>query len=228
MLDQRRCFNCMRKNHQVNKCASRFSCYKCKGKHHTAICDKDNAPKNKNPNSTEFQLITSVNKGEETILLKTAIVSIYDVNGEHSCKDRLLLDDASTNSYITKRLRDQLNLRPISNRRIMIKGACASSTITDCEVVQLKIQTLDSNVYICITASVLDEICHPLDRQNFKLATENYPHIRNLKFSDISHDETTKSVGILVGADFYYEFLTGVTKKHPSERGPVVVLMKVG
>ena len=229
LLDQRRCFNCLSKNHQANKCTSRFSCYNCKQKHNSAICENDDTPKDGNTDPTAHQFTTTVdNTGEETVLLKTAIVSISDVEGEYSCKDRLLLDDASTKSYITKRLRDQLNLRPISNRRIMIKGACASTTVSDCEVVQLRIQTLEPNVYICITASVLDEICHPLDGQTIKLATKKYPHISNLKFSDVSHDETSKAVGILVGADYYYEFLTGVTKKHPSERGPVAVLTKVG
>ena len=44
----------------------------------------------------------------------------------------------------------------------------------------------------------------------------------------MSHDDTTKNICILVAADFYYEFLTGVTRKHPTKRGPVAVLAKVG
>ncbi len=33
-----RCFVCLRKNHLSHECRSRFSCKKCRGRHHSSIC----------------------------------------------------------------------------------------------------------------------------------------------------------------------------------------------
>ena len=46
--------------------------------------------------------------------------------------------------------------------------------------------------------------------------------------ADLSSDECSKKIDILIGGDFYYEFLTGITKKQSKGRGPVAILTKVG
>ena len=43
-VERRLCFNCGRVGHRESKCRSR-GCYKCRGKHHTSLCDKP--PENK-------------------------------------------------------------------------------------------------------------------------------------------------------------------------------------
>ena len=41
--DNQLCYNCGRPGHPASKCRSR-RCYKCKGRHHTSICDKESDP----------------------------------------------------------------------------------------------------------------------------------------------------------------------------------------
>ena len=36
---KRMCFLCTKKNHVANQCKSKKTCYKCKGAHHTSICE---------------------------------------------------------------------------------------------------------------------------------------------------------------------------------------------
>ena len=106
---QKLCFNCLKTNHQAKKCNSRFTCYKCHEKHNTALCEKDISEKPihtdygvKNT-ETNFTGITNTDDDNVT-LLKTAIAFISDVNGMRTGEGRLLFDDASTKSYITRQL----------------------------------------------------------------------------------------------------------------------------
>ena len=230
---QKLCFNCLKTNRQAKKCNSRFTCYKCHEKHNTALCEKNISEKPIHTyygvKNTETNVTGITNTGGDNVtLLKTAIAYISDVNGMRTGEGRLLFDDASTKSYITRQLCDRLKLRPISKRRVIIRGACATSTVTDCEIVQLKIQTLEPQIQIYVTAGVLEEICQPLDDQLIRLAKSTYPHLEGVCLADLSSDECSKKIDILIGRDFYYEFLTGITKKQSKGRGPVAILTKVG
>ena len=103
--------------------------------------------------AANFTGLTNTN-GDDIILLKTAIASMSDVNGECTSHGRILFDDASTKSYISRELRERLKLQPISKCRVTIRGACATSTVIDCDIVQLKIQTLEPEVHLYVTVSV--------------------------------------------------------------------------
>ena len=216
----------------MRKCKSRYKCFKCHEKHNTAICERDTPvrsvpPTNDEENNTNLTCVTNTD-GNNVTLLKTAIATASDVSGNCNQKGRLLFDDASTKSYITKEFCERLKLKPISRRRLIIRGACATSTVTDCDIVQFKVQTLEPQIQIYVTASVLEEICQPLDDQRITLAKSSYPHLRSISLADTSNDETSKKIDILIGGDFYYEFQTGVTKAQPVGRGPVGFLTKIG
>ena len=115
---------------------------------------------------------------------------------------------------------------------MIIKGACATTSIvTDCNVVQLKIKISNPQIQIVITATgnVLEEICHPLEGQSIKLAKNNYPHLEGINVTDVlAKDEYSKRIDILIGGDYYYEFMTGVTRKQFVGRRPVAILTKFG
>ncbi|XP_028417494.1 uncharacterized protein LOC114541898 [Dendronephthya gigantea] len=40
LIKYSRCFNCMRKGHRARDCRQELVCEKCKGKHHTALCEE--------------------------------------------------------------------------------------------------------------------------------------------------------------------------------------------
>ena len=76
-----------------------------------------------------------MNEANETILLKTATAVVSNTEFTRKQKARVLSDDASQRSYINRELCDKLKLKAISKRRVVINGACARSTMSECDVV---------------------------------------------------------------------------------------------
>ena len=48
LIEQRRCFVCLRQNHVSKNCKSNMRCRKCNRRHHTSICDPRRNKKEKN------------------------------------------------------------------------------------------------------------------------------------------------------------------------------------
>ena len=71
-------------------------------------------------------------------------------------------------------------------KQVIINGMCATSSIKTCDVVQLKVRTLDPKIRIRITATVLDGICHPIKQQPIRAAIGVFPHLNGLKLADLS------------------------------------------
>ena len=228
IMEQDRCFVCFRKDHETKDCPSEFHCFRCKGRHNSCLCEKEKKPASTQlttiddsveiavPTVTDSSLSATTGKSlaGEPVLLKTAIVSLTDVEQNVGCKGRVLFDDASSRTYITKTLSQNLRLQPLTKKRGIINGACATSTFAECDVVQLKVNTTDPNVQIVVTASVIDEICKPIEGQGTFISTSEYPYLSGVEISDFQSDNTPKSIDILIGGDYYYQF---VMRSHPQD-----------
>ncbi|XP_049300546.1 uncharacterized protein LOC125774317 [Anopheles funestus] len=82
------CWNCLRADHAVKNCISKFTCQVCKGKHHSLLHD---------PALCRVSMMAhtaDIHNG--LVLLETAIVDIVDDYG-HVVKARALLDSGSMN-----------------------------------------------------------------------------------------------------------------------------------
>ena len=208
--------------------------YKCQDKHNTCLCDAGVKPNHGMTTTVaeDSSMVAMVGKalsGGEPVMLKTAIVSLSNISDENCCKERVLFDDASSRSYITQQLCNDLKLKPLAKRQVIIKDACATSTTTECNDMQLKVKTSDPQVQIVLTTSVLKEICHPIEGQVMEVTKNNYPHLKGIYVNDLlTNNKHLKTINILIAADFYYEFMTGVTKRPSMGRGPVATLKIVG
>ena len=72
-------------------------------------------------------------------------------------------------------------------------------------------------------------ICSPLQNQAVNFAASTYQHLSGLLLADsISADENESKVevDVLIGADYYWHFLTGAIKR--GESGPTALQTKVG
>ena len=72
---KKRCFLCTRPGHPLNECTCKRNCFRCKGRHHTSICDsphpknvkkkEEEEPEDKKEDSKKmatFQQLLSTNK----------------------------------------------------------------------------------------------------------------------------------------------------------------------
>ena len=62
--------------------------------------------------------------------------------------------------------------------------------------------TLDPQVCVVVTASVLEEICHPIEGQLIKMAKKNYPHLGGIRVIDgLTEVNRSKGIDILIGGE---------------------------
>ena len=69
-------------------------------------------------------------------------------------------------------------------------------------------------------------VCSPLQNQTIQFASANYPHLSGLTLAESKSDGEELQVDILIGADFYWHFLSGDVRR--GEKGPVALETKLG
>ena len=69
-------------------------------------------------------------------------------------------------------------------------------------------------------APTMDKVCMPLDPVELNL--EKHPHLRNLMFSDL-YPRGSVDIDVLIGADYYFSFVTGNCVKRVTLNSPTAV-----
>lgn len=69
-------------------------------------------------------------------------------------------------------------------------------------------------------ALTIDKICTPLDPVEISL--QKYPHLKNLMLAD-SYPRGSVDIDVLIGADFYFSFITGSCMKEDTLNSPTAV-----
>ena len=95
LSEKQLCFNCVKRGHRASECKSRKYC-NCKRKHHTSICDK---------RTQNDQLMCSTTWSP--IVFSVVIVLVNGV------KCRALLDTGAGGSYVSSKLIENIDVRPI-------------------------------------------------------------------------------------------------------------------
>ena len=108
------------------------------------------------------------------------------------------------------------------------KSLLLEGQIQSPDLVQLCVQGMTSETYLYVNAYAVP-ICSPLQNQAVNFAASTYQHLSGLLLADsISADkyENIAEVDVLIGADYYWHFLTGGIKR--GESGPTALQTKVG
>ena len=224
-----KCFLCLRSGHLLRNCTSTIKCYKCHGVHHTSICGGQARQGNPPVESTQPSATMHISNSKNCILLQTARANVSSPSDpSYATAARLIFDSCSQRSYITHQLKETLNLPVIGNETLSIKtfGEMAPK-LQSCEVVQFGVTTLNGTV-IYVTAYVVPVICNPLSNQHIELARNSYPHLTGLQLADSdagSYQEL--DVQILIGADFYWNFVDGNTIRC-NYGGPIAISTNLG
>ena len=216
-----RCFLCLKKNHLCRDCNSKTQCFKCRGRHHISICTKDsNERKSENPanvqkgaqqdqglqaqqktgseNNPLKQQTNGTNlfvSSKTPVLLQTAQATITqgDDATVNSAKVRVILDSGSQRSYITNRVRNQLNLPTEKTETMVIKTfGSEEERIQTCDSVKFVLKSQHDQAGISLSAYAVPMICEPLQHQFTSQAQQSYDHLRDLNLADCSTGEVRR------------------------------------
>ena len=81
------------------------------------------------------------------------------------------------------------------------------------KLVEVKIVNVENSSYKIINTLVVPLICNPLSDQCVSIAKNQYDHLKYLKLSDSSDSKFNCNVDILIGADYYWDFVSGNTRR---------------
>ena len=223
-----RCFTCLRKGHQARSCTNLRKCRHCSGNHHQSICSRNKTPENSETITTENDppketktTTTAARLCKETVLLQTA--RAFAKNGARSIPVRVLFDTGSQRSYITNSVQAKLKLEPIKKETLHLNTFGDNKfTRQSCEVYKLVIENKNGGKGVELTTVNFPIICSPLrSRVNI-----DYTHLDGLELADYSNDNNSDSIDILIGADHYWDVVTGDIVR--GESGPTAISSKLG
>jgi hypothetical protein len=196
------CLNCLRTNHFVNNCQSKFKCRKCNQSHNTLLHkERQITQTNETPAQVESLNAHSMRSQSSIILLSTAIVLIEDRNNKsHKC--RALLDAGSMNSYITSSFSKKLRLQQKAVN-ITVGGIGQISTNIK-QAVQVNIKSQYNKFSANLSCFVLEKITENLPLVTINMSAINIP--KELQLADPKFLETAP-IDLLIGADLFWNLL---------------------
>ena len=182
-----------------------------------------------NPGAPSFQVPTStlyIGTSKNT-LLQTAQVVLYNLEKPCSTlKVRAVLDTGSQRSYAMDTVKKALNLESKEMQQLSI--ATFGTTAQDPRgygVVRVGLKLKDGRNQELRLITV-PSICEPLTAQPISLCLEKFEHLRQLDLADCSNGQDPLQIDVLIGADYYWELVTGRTSR--SVHGPVAVHTRLG
>ena len=132
----------------------------------------------------------------------------------------MLFGNGSQLSYITDSLRSRLQLKSLHTEKLNLNTFGESKfKKQSCDVVNLQLRKSEHDDPITISALIV--ICSPLPAKVYT----SYAHLDGLELAD-EPCSSGSSIDLLIGSDYYWNFVTGETKR--GEEGPVAVNSKLG
>ena len=122
------------------------------------------------------------------VLLQTAQANITQSDATvNSVKVRVILDSGSQRSYITNRVRNQLDLPTERTDRMVIKTFDSEEErIQRCDSVKFVLKSQHDQSERNLSAYVVPKICESLQHQFISHAQQSYDHLRNLNLANCS------------------------------------------
>lgn len=227
-----RCFNCLSASHSVRDCRSKFSCRRCKQKHHSllhvdsasAVCASgtpkvhpqpspspaDHASSSPIPSATINSMLASGKQCERIpLLLATARVAVRVASGRNVVV-RALLDQGSEMTLITENLAQILRAKRI---RMPVSIAAVGGLHAGIarHATQITISPRDALApSIVATALILKTLTSYAPRHGANL--RSLDHLADLHWAD-SHPTSSDPIDLIIGADVYGDLLLDGVRK---------------
>ncbi|XP_074657161.1 uncharacterized protein LOC141910324 [Tubulanus polymorphus] len=155
-----------------------------------------------------------------SVLLKTAVARMAGQNESKICN--ILFDDGSQRTFVSRKVVDSLDLEIYARYSLKVSAFSSNSQIRYFDVVDIRVHCIDGST-VTIQALVIDEITEPL---LVPASTVEIPEYKGLTLAhSIDHSESFE-VELLIGADFYYQFICDEIIRTKS--GPIALKSKLG
>ncbi|XP_057660737.1 uncharacterized protein LOC130896573 [Diorhabda carinulata] len=154
------------------------------------------------PNSSSLSALSIKNN---LVLLATAQATIYNRQNQ-PVRVRILLDNGSQNSFISKKLVQKLNYTPYK-KILNISGISETSTLSN-EMLDIVLHSnVDPSKNFEISCAVLEKITTTIPQVKVNVDHITIPSRIVNKLADKTF-ATPGKIDLLIGADVYYELLT--------------------
>lgn len=205
IVRRKACFRCLKPGHSVKFCKAAIKCKKCNRQHYDIMCQKQEST------TTTTASATTMHVGGESpkrIHLKTMLVKVRTIN--KSKVIRVLVDDGSQRSFITKDVVSKLNLKAVGTEHIVhgLFGAVETPSTVHHNY-ELRVQGVDGGEEVTITALDQEIICSSIPRPTVRQDTKMLAELqkRGVQLSDLGEGEPP--IEMLIGADAIGRILTG-------------------
>ena len=222
-----RCFICLSKGHRASNCRNKSKCSVCNGLHHVALCDKDREVESKEerpacpenePNLANVNTSVQVTSPNSNMHVGTgSLVALQTargiLRGEREARIRVLFDTGSHRCFVTSKAAKLVKPKGIRWELLGIDTfgqKCVNAEQR--EVVELKLESTNGNKVISLEAFVVPEICS-VQNSHVELVRREYPHHKNIWFSDVCKSDEQLEIDVLIGSDYLWNFQTGITKR---------------
>ena len=251
-----RCYLSLQIGHISRFCTSKYRCAKCQGRHNVSICEpkwksektdsreiannavvKDSRNDSNNyctsndigRKKNDFVQISNnvveSKKGRTFLMSAKGLVANEPMNRQ--LKVRVLFDQCAQKSFITEKVAGYLKL-PCKRKEKMVVNAFGGTEnqIVEYDIVQVSIMDLQGKKLGEVELYVVPIICKPICEQKIELAQATFKHLVSLKLADSTDGEDKLKIDVMIGANFYWKFVT--TETVEAEYGPVAVKTKLG
>eukprot|EP00794_Sanderia_malayensis_P016265 gene16265-biopygen13818 len=183
LSSKRLCFNCTGSKHRASECHSKIDCQKCKGRHHTSICDK----------GADQVLVAT---GERTVIYPVVIVKVDGI------KCRALLDTGAGSSYMSATLSQLLNKKPSRTEHRQIE-MMMHSTSKKIDIYAVTVENLKENFQLNVNVSKVDKpVLLSLPNPNYEHLIKTYKYLEGVKMDD-TDTKSELPIHMILGASEY-------------------------
>ena len=141
------------------------------------------------------------------VALQTALAR---VGGRKESRVRVLFDSGSQKTFISAKVVDKLDLKPLREESLGIKTFGQSEPeIKKRAVYEFLLEPLKNNgKSVNVEAFLVDDIC-TISNIDVEQVKRNYEHLHDIYFSDVSRSEDLLEIDILVGSNYLWCFQEG-------------------
>ncbi|GFQ84751.1 uncharacterized protein TNCT_690321 [Trichonephila clavata] len=196
--------------HTANKCREKDLCPICNGLHHLSICFRNRHDDDFSPKDDTDNIVSAVFKTEVNSVLLQTCASLIDDKQDEQEVVRLFLDNGSQRSFVLKKTSEKFNFPILRKENLSICTFGAKETETKTlNVVKIKLKNRDDQ-NLCIEVEAVEteriSITHlPTPDKNID---KKFRYLKNVQLAD-SYEFNVKEISILIGADYYYQVVTG-------------------